>query len=76
MSGADKFAGVAWHHAPSGAPILDGALAWIDCDHERPAEAGDHYIVLGQVRALDVEEQQAAAPLIFLPGRIRHLRRR
>ena len=30
-SGADKFAGVRWRPAPSGAPILDGVCAWVDC---------------------------------------------
>jgi flavin reductase (DIM6/NTAB) family NADH-FMN oxidoreductase RutF len=67
-SGADKFAGVGWHQAPSGAPILDGALAWIDCDHERSVEAGDHLIVIGRVRALDSAAEDIAAPLIFFQG--------
>jgi flavin reductase (DIM6/NTAB) family NADH-FMN oxidoreductase RutF len=68
VSGADKFAGVGWHEAPSGAPILDGTLAWIDCDLEQSVEAGDHYIVLGRVRALEVEQLEVAAPLIFFQG--------
>ena len=65
VSGGDKFAGVAWHPAPSGAPVLDGALAWIDCEHERTVEAGDHLIVLGQVRVLDLDTSQTPEPLIF-----------
>jgi flavin reductase (DIM6/NTAB) family NADH-FMN oxidoreductase RutF len=69
VSGGDKFAGVPWHPAPSGAPILDGALAWIDCEHERSIDAGDHLIVLGQVRMLDIDIRQSAAPLIFFQGR-------
>jgi flavin reductase (DIM6/NTAB) family NADH-FMN oxidoreductase RutF len=68
VSGGDKFAGVAWRPAPSGAPILDGALAWIDCEHERSVEAGDHLIVLGQVRMLDIDTAQAPEPLIFFQG--------
>jgi flavin reductase (DIM6/NTAB) family NADH-FMN oxidoreductase RutF len=67
-SGGDKFAGVSWHPAPSGAPILDGALAWIDCEHERSIDAGDHLIVLGQVRVLDIDTSRPAAPLIFFQG--------
>ena len=67
-SGGDKFAGVSWHPAPSGAPVLDGALAWIDCGHERSIDAGDHLIVLGQVQVLDVDTSQTAAPLIFFQG--------
>jgi flavin reductase (DIM6/NTAB) family NADH-FMN oxidoreductase RutF len=65
VSGGDKFAGVAWHPAPSGAPVLDGALAWIDCEHERTVEAGDHLIVLGQVRVLDIDTSATPEPLIF-----------
>ena len=68
VSGADKFAGVSWWRAPSGAPILDGTLAWIDCELEQSVEAGDHYIVLGRVRALEVEPLEATAPLIFFQG--------
>jgi flavin reductase (DIM6/NTAB) family NADH-FMN oxidoreductase RutF len=68
VSGGDKFAGVPWHPAPSGAPVLDGALAWIDCDHERSIDAGDHLIVLGRARVLDVDTRRSAAPLIFFQG--------
>jgi 3-hydroxy-9,10-secoandrosta-1,3,5(10)-triene-9,17-dione monooxygenase reductase component len=68
ISGADKFAGVSWREAPSGAPILDGTLAWIDCDLEQSVDAGDHFIVLGRVRALEVEQAQAPTPLIFFQG--------
>lgn len=28
----DKYAESTWHPAGSGSPILDGAVAWIDCD--------------------------------------------
>ena len=38
----------------SGAPVLDGILAWIDCDIESVTDAGDHYFVLGRVRDLAV----------------------
>jgi flavin reductase (DIM6/NTAB) family NADH-FMN oxidoreductase RutF len=68
ISGADKFAGVSWREAPSGAPILDGTLAWIDCHLEQSVHAGDHYIVLGRVSALEVECGDAPTPLIFFQG--------
>jgi len=63
-----RFAGVGWRSARSGAPILSGTLAWIDCDLERMVPAGDHVIVLGRVRALDVEEDEAAEPLVLFQG--------
>jgi flavin reductase (DIM6/NTAB) family NADH-FMN oxidoreductase RutF len=63
---ADKFAGLEWRPAASGAPILEQAVAWIDCSLKSVQEAGDHYIVLGQVRDLDV--QRPSLPLLFFQG--------
>ncbi|HET6393138.1 MAG TPA: flavin reductase [Blastococcus sp.] len=62
----DKFAGVACREAESGSPIIEGAVAWIDCDLESVTEAGDHYIVLGRVRSLDVHG--TSLPLLFFQG--------
>jgi flavin reductase (DIM6/NTAB) family NADH-FMN oxidoreductase RutF len=62
----DKFAGIAFREAESGSPIIAEAVAWIDCDLESVTEAGDHYIVLGRVRGLDVES--SALPLLFFQG--------
>jgi flavin reductase (DIM6/NTAB) family NADH-FMN oxidoreductase RutF len=62
----DKFEGVAWRDADSGSPIIEGVVAWIDCDLESVTEAGDHYIVLGRVRGLGIES--SALPLLFFQG--------
>lgn len=59
----DKFAGLAWHPSPAGNPVLDGVVAWIDCDYASVTEAGDHYIVLGGV--LDMQLERDTAPLLF-----------
>lgn len=64
--GGDKFAELAWRPAGSGAPVLDGVLAWIDCDTEIVHEAGDHFIVIGRVRDLDIGTP--ALPLVFFQG--------
>lgn len=53
-SGSDKFAGIGWRPAGSGSPLLDGVVAWIDCDIDIIHQAGDHDIVIGRVRDLDV----------------------
>ena len=66
MKGDDKFAGLGWTAAGSGAPLIDGVLAWIDCDVYSVTEAGDHYLVLGQVRDLGVADE--GAPLLFFRG--------
>ncbi|GAB2843953.1 flavin reductase family protein [Actinocorallia aurea] len=62
----DKFAEIGWTGAPSGSPVLDKALAWIDCDVAGTVPAGDHDIVLGAVRDLAVLD--ATAPLLFFQG--------
>ncbi len=63
---ADKFAGIQWKPAVSGAPMLTGAVAWIDCDIDTIHDAGDHYIVIGKVNRLDVAT--ASSPLLFFKG--------
>lgn len=62
----DKFSGVAHRVSTNGSPILDGVVAWIDCTLEAVHEAGDHYIVLGRVIALEVETP--GKPLLFFQG--------
>jgi flavin reductase (DIM6/NTAB) family NADH-FMN oxidoreductase RutF len=66
VSGTDKFAELSWKRAGSGSPIIDGVLAWIDCDIDVVHEAGDHFIVIGRVRELDVAGK--ALPLVFFQG--------
>jgi flavin reductase (DIM6/NTAB) family NADH-FMN oxidoreductase RutF len=62
----DKFAGLGWSPAGSGSPILDGVIAWIDCDLGEVVEAGDHYLALGAVRELEVGHD--GPPLLFFRG--------
>jgi flavin reductase (DIM6/NTAB) family NADH-FMN oxidoreductase RutF len=64
--GDDKFRGLGWRPAGSGSPVLDGVLAWIDCDIDSVTEAGDHHLVLGRVRDLAVEHD--GPPLLFFRG--------
>jgi flavin reductase (DIM6/NTAB) family NADH-FMN oxidoreductase RutF/DNA-binding IclR family transcriptional regulator len=64
--GGDKFAGQAYRQAGTGSPILEGCVAWIDCDVAAIQEAGDHFIVLGRVRDLQLE--QPRLPLLFFQG--------
>ena len=45
----DKLAGVRWHAGRSGAPILDEALAFFDCELVDRVPAGDHELVLGRL---------------------------
>ena len=58
--GTDKFAGMGYKKSGTGSPILDGVLAWIDCEMGDIVEEGDHYVVVGRVRELEVVLGQKA----------------
>lgn len=62
----NKFETVSYRLSSAGMPILDGSLAWIDCDLETVHEAGDHFIAIGRVHSLDIEGK--AGPLLFFQG--------
>ncbi|HEX7852414.1 MAG TPA: flavin reductase family protein [Sphingobium sp.] len=66
-SGGDKYAGVSHRLSANGSPILDDANAWIDCTIEQVVEAGDHYLVLGRVHAMEVVREED--PMLFFRGK-------
>ncbi|MEU4691640.1 3-hydroxy-9,10-secoandrosta-1,3,5(10)-triene-9,17-dione monooxygenase reductase subunit [Actinoplanes sp. NPDC023714] len=66
-AGTDRFEGVPWSPAPSGAPLLPGALTWADCRVQAVHPGGDHEIVVGRVTTLG--DCRDAAPLVFHRGR-------
>ena len=66
IRGADKFAGVGWRPGPTGAPVLDGCIAFIECDLEAVHEAGDHDIAVGRVVDLGISGK--GSPLLFYRG--------
>jgi flavin reductase (DIM6/NTAB) family NADH-FMN oxidoreductase RutF len=65
-SGSGKFAGLSWTPAPSGAPVLDGVAAWIDCTVWAEYTGGDHTVALGEVRDLWARSDRNA--LLFYRG--------
>lgn len=63
-SGTDKYAGVGWTASThTGSPILEDALAWIDCSVSERHVAGDHLIVTCRVHALGARTD--LHPLLF-----------
>ena len=60
----DKLAGVPWLPAPSGAPILAQALAWLDCRLHDRFRVGDHEIILGRPVGGKLVEP-GAPPLLY-----------
>jgi 3-hydroxy-9,10-secoandrosta-1,3,5(10)-triene-9,17-dione monooxygenase reductase component len=65
-STGDRFAGVRWSPAPSGAPVLEGVSAWIDCALHQEYVGGDHSIALGRVTALGSDADRP--PLLYYRG--------
>lgn len=61
------FAPVPWRAGVTGSPILDGILAYIDCDLVTEHDGGDHLIAVGRVRELAICDA-SAAPLLFFRG--------
>ena len=69
--GMAQFLPVAWHPGPeTGAPLLDGALAYLECDLEAAHDGGDHTVFLGRVRRV---ERVTGDPLLYFGGRYRRL---
>jgi 3-hydroxy-9,10-secoandrosta-1,3,5(10)-triene-9,17-dione monooxygenase reductase component len=66
-----KFDGVEWKPAPTGAPVVDGVLGYVDCVIDTVHEAGDHYIVVGRVKELAMGDAEKADPILFYQGRYR-----
>ena len=63
--GADKFSGVPYRPGDTGAPIIDGALAVLECLVESAHEAGDHTIFIGNVQHV---QHGGGKPLLFFRG--------
>ena len=60
-----KFEGVAHSPGVTGAPILDDALAWVECRIREVHAGGDHSIFIGEVVAGDARE---GVPLLYYRG--------
>lgn len=65
--GENKFEGVDYHAAPvSGAPILAGVMASIDCKVHSVVAVGDHNLIVGSVQHL--EGSDGTDPMVFFGG--------
>ncbi|NDZ95952.1 flavin reductase family protein [Streptomyces sp. SID6673] len=65
-TGTEKFDGIGWRPGPSGAPVLDNALAHIDAHLDSEHDAGDHTIAVARITRLSAQETKA--PLLFFRG--------
>lgn len=66
-----QFAGVAHTTGPlTGAAVIAGAVAALECRTVSSVDAGDHTVVVGEVLGLDVPAP-AGEPLLYYEGRYR-----
>ncbi len=68
--GIEKFTGVACHVGSCGAPLLDGALGYLECKVVNAYEGGDHTIYVGEIQTATASGDR---PLLFFKGKYYHL---
>jgi flavin reductase (DIM6/NTAB) family NADH-FMN oxidoreductase RutF len=69
----EKFDGVPYRTAVTGAPILEESIAWYDCRVTATHDGGDHTVFIGRVEAIGLGDA-ARAPLLYYANRYAHLR--
>jgi flavin reductase (DIM6/NTAB) family NADH-FMN oxidoreductase RutF len=67
----NRFHGVAWHLGESGVPLLDGVLAQLECLVTTTFEAGDHTVLIGEVREAAYSDGR---PLVFFNSSYQNLK--
>jgi flavin reductase (DIM6/NTAB) family NADH-FMN oxidoreductase RutF len=68
--GHDRFDGLEWRRGESGAPLLAGVLAEIECALYQRVPAGDHDILIGEMLSVRVHRGE---PLVYFASRYRRL---
>ncbi|MET0509364.1 MAG: flavin reductase [Burkholderiaceae bacterium] len=61
----DRFKGVAVHEGLDRVPLIDGALAWFECERLTQLRHGDHWLFIGEVKRCAMAE---GSPLVFRHG--------
>lgn len=69
--GEDRFAGTRWEVGEYGAPILPSSLGIFECKRFALHEAGDHFLLVGQVEKASFEPRRD--PLLYFRGKYRRL---
>ena len=64
LKDGDRFAEGRWTTAVTGAPVLEEAVAWMDCTIHSRLEAGTHTIYLGEVQASGLPRADES-PLVY-----------
>ncbi|MEP4557806.1 flavin reductase family protein [Cobetia amphilecti] len=69
MRGADKWQGIDWQLSPLGNPVINDSLHWLDCKIHAEHPAGDHLIVIGEVKGLNLDVSATSRPLLYFKGK-------
>jgi 3-hydroxy-9,10-secoandrosta-1,3,5(10)-triene-9,17-dione monooxygenase reductase component len=67
----EDFCGARWQPGPTGLPLLDGAIATLECTTVETFSAGDHDLFIGRVDSMQ-ELREGVSPLLYF--RRRYLR--
>lgn len=71
-AGFDQLGGMGWRSGPvTGAPLLDGCLAWLECSLHDVVASGDHEILVGRVQWM--ARSGRCDPLLFFASSYRRL---
>jgi flavin reductase (DIM6/NTAB) family NADH-FMN oxidoreductase RutF len=62
--GREAFCGAPWHPGDTGVPILDGAIATLECSVVESFAAGDHELFIGRVEVV-ANETHHPMPLLY-----------
>lgn len=63
----DRFAGLRYEQGHDAAPLLAGAILWLECDLHSVLPGGDHSILIGAVRKAS---SFPGAPLLYWRGAV------
>jgi flavin reductase (DIM6/NTAB) family NADH-FMN oxidoreductase RutF len=61
-----RMGGLDFHLGPNGLPVLEGAIAFLECEVKERCEGGDHSIFIGAVIHGEVLDE--TSPLLFFRG--------
>ena len=63
-SDVDKTQGLSLDKGPNGSPKIQGCLAYLECRHHALYDGGDHGILVGEVRHIELPETDRE-PLVY-----------
>lgn len=66
----ERFANVNWHEGKTGSPVIDDALASIECTVIQKVLAGTHWVIIGEVQDVTC---RSGEPLLYYDSSYREI---